>query len=384
MRRCAGAVATTARFHQVAPVSPSICESGRPRVRSVAEGRKSAPAAMKKSAPGGFARLTAGCLPVPLFNQKKRVRQPFTSGPGAVSEAQDFPPLPPDFVWEMMKPEVPPLPKMGNAGRPAVPPRKPGNGFTPGPVDEARSHNWSNWGFGEAGPKAWDRSEFAPPRKSVDAVAGSGPGPGLGPLETNQNWRQSSWAPAEVCRAPYPPRMAGAPGSGGGAPQAPKSNPQPSHLKRKAFGRGPEEKALKEVPVCQLRLKEDGPSLRILPAVIESMKHWRERLPHCPLLFEVLAVLDSAVTPGAQGAKTFLLRDGRSTVPCVFYEIDRELPRLIRGRVHRCVGSFDQKKGLLRCVSVRPASASEQETFPELVRSTDAKLSRNTSAAREM
>ncbi|KAM9031480.1 spermatogenesis-associated protein 22 [Sarcophilus harrisii] len=333
---------------------------------------------MKKGGPGGYARLTAGCLPVPLFNQRRRVRQPFTSSPGAACEAQDFPPLPSDFVWEMMKPEVPPLPKTGNAGQPAVPPRKQGNGFNPGPVDETRSHNWSNWGLGEDGPKAWDRSEFAPPRKGSGAAADSGPGPGLRPSETNQNWRRSSWAPAEVCRAPCPPRLAGAQGSGG--LQAPQSNPQPSPLKRKAFGRGPE--AIKEA--SRLRPKEDGPSLRILPAAIESMKHWRERLPHCPLLFEVLAVLDSAVTPGAQGAKTFLLRDGRSTVPCVFYETDRELPRLIRGRVHRCVGSFDQKRGLLRCVSVRPASASEQETFPALVRSADAKLARDASAAREM
>lgn len=31
--------------------------------------------------------------------------------------------------------------------------------------------------------------------------------------------------------------------------------------------------------------------------------------------------LDSAVTPGAYGAKNFLLRDGKETLPCVFYEI---------------------------------------------------------------
>jgi len=31
--------------------------------------------------------------------------------------------------------------------------------------------------------------------------------------------------------------------------------------------------------------------------------------------------LDSAVTPGAYGAKNFLLRDGKESLPCVFYEI---------------------------------------------------------------
>lgn len=34
-----------------------------------------------------------------------------------------------------------------------------------------------------------------------------------------------------------------------------------------------------------------------------------------------LAVLDSAVTPGPQYSKTFLMRDGKNTLPCVFYEI---------------------------------------------------------------
>lgn len=34
-----------------------------------------------------------------------------------------------------------------------------------------------------------------------------------------------------------------------------------------------------------------------------------------------LAVLDSAVTPGPHYSKTFLMRDGKNTLPCVFYEI---------------------------------------------------------------
>ena len=42
-----------------------------------------------------------GCLPVPLFNQKKRNRQPLTSNPlkndpgiSTASDSYDFPPLP--------------------------------------------------------------------------------------------------------------------------------------------------------------------------------------------------------------------------------------------------------------------------------------------------
>ncbi|XP_078211541.1 uncharacterized protein LOC144580172 isoform X2 [Callithrix jacchus] len=51
------------------------------------------------------------------------------------------------------------------------------------------------------------------------------------------------------------------------------------------------------------------------------MKYWREHVQKTVLLFEVLAVLDSAVTPGLYYSKTFLLRDGKNTLPCVFYEI---------------------------------------------------------------
>ena len=41
-----------------------------------------------------------------------------------------------------------------------------------------------------------------------------------------------------------------------------------------------------------------------------------------PPLFQCcLAVLDSAVRPGPYCSKTFLMRDGKHTLPCVFYEI---------------------------------------------------------------
>ncbi|XP_078003603.1 spermatogenesis-associated protein 22 isoform X5 [Phascolarctos cinereus] len=267
---------------------------------------------MKKNVPGGLARLTAGCLPVPLFNQKKRARQPFTSSPGAASQTQDFPPLPTDFTWEMMKPGAPLLKKMMNAGQqsPTVSHLKQESGFNRDQLDVARSHNWSSWSHREESTKPWDRHEFAPQRKSSCSVASSGPSAGLATLEMNRRqWDR--------------PQAAGAQGLGSSSSSlhVAKCSSQPGQLKRRTFGNSPEEKSIKEVPGCQLMLKEDDPSLRILPAVIESMKLWKERLPHWPLLFEVLGVLDSAVTSGAYGAKTFLLRDGKSTVPCVFYEI---------------------------------------------------------------
>ncbi|KAK2537400.1 Spata22, partial [Columba guinea] len=53
---------------------------------------------------------------------------------------------------------------------------------------------------------------------------------------------------------------------------------------------------------------------------------------------------------------------------------DRELPRLIRGRVHRCMGNYDAKKNIFKCVSVRPATIQEQNTFQEFVRIADIEM----------
>ncbi|KAM8977037.1 spermatogenesis-associated protein 22 [Pelodytes ibericus] len=133
------------------------------------------------------------------------------------------------------------------------------------------------------------------------------------------------------------------------------------------FADMPEEEMVQTVPLCQMTFKEKQNSLRIIPASIESMKHWSEYTDRVPLLFELLATLDSAVTSGDHGSKIFLFRDGTSHIPCVFYEMDRDLPRLIRGRVHRSVGNFDKKRHLFKCVSVRPASGAEQQTFKDFI-----------------
>ncbi|XP_069470034.1 spermatogenesis-associated protein 22 [Ambystoma mexicanum] len=134
----------------------------------------------------------------------------------------------------------------------------------------------------------------------------------------------------------------------------------------------------------QLKFSEKDNSLRIISAVIESMKHWSQYNDRAALLFEVLATLDSAVISGNHGAKTFLLRDGRDTLPCIFYETDRDLPRLIRGRVHRCMGNYDKKKNLFKCVSVRPASVAEQKMFPKFIRASDAEVKQYVQSVIEM
>ncbi|XP_071093300.1 spermatogenesis-associated protein 22-like [Haliotis cracherodii] len=80
-----------------------------------------------------------------------------------------------------------------------------------------------------------------------------------------------------------------------------------------------------------------------------------------PHMLEVFGVLDSAVVTDKSGTgKEFVLRDETDTVHCIFYEIDRSLPRLIRGQWQRCVGSVEHKSGRLKCVSVRAAGAEEK------------------------
>ncbi|XP_046876792.1 E3 ubiquitin-protein ligase CBL-B-B [Hypomesus transpacificus] len=115
-------------------------------------------------------------------------------------------------------------------------------------------------------------------------------------------------------------------------------------------------------------------SLRILTAVIAGMRHWSQFKDKAPALFEIYATLDSAVTVGSHGAKDFLVRDGKEVLQCVFYENELELPRLIRGQVHRCVGNYDSRRDVLTCVSVRAALPSEQRNAQEAVRASDAEM----------
>nr|XP_056721003.1 spermatogenesis-associated protein 22 [Euleptes europaea] len=255
---------------------------------------------MKRNFTDSSTRTTAGCLPVPLFNQKKRTRQPLTSNPlknepgtSNTADTFDLSTMLADFGWETAKPEPTQLQKTS--------------------------------------------MEKAPHSSSASL---------------RRDLCHGETAPVEEAL-----RFSGA--------------------DRTAL-------AASKVPPFQLRLKEKDNSLRLLSAVIESMKHWSQYTNKAPLLFEVLGILDSAVTPGQYGAKTFLLRDGKESVSCVFYEIDRELPRLIRGRVHRCVGNYDTGRKLFRCVSVRPASVPEQQTFQDFVRIADVEMGEYVKASNEV
>ncbi|CAL1544596.1 unnamed protein product [Lymnaea stagnalis] len=104
-------------------------------------------------------------------------------------------------------------------------------------------------------------------------------------------------------------------------------------------------------------------SMHIFTCAISVMKSWPpSKKNDCQVMFEVFGVVDSAVVKDRTGTgKEFLLRDDTSSIKCVFYEIDRELPRLIRGQVHRVMGMFKSNREVLQVVSVRAAEKEERQ-----------------------
>uniref|UniRef100_A0A8C0E3C9 Spermatogenesis associated 22 n=1 Tax=Balaenoptera musculus TaxID=9771 RepID=A0A8C0E3C9_BALMU len=298
-----------------------------------------------------------------------------------------------DWAWEAMNPELPPLTKTVNTGQiphsVSHPLRSQDSVSKSIQLNAERSK--SGWSYRDGNKnttlKTWDRNDFKPQCKRTNLMTNNGINScpvNLGAQQRKQLRVSESTNLSH--KETHSSKISGSTMGSldkNGALQAFKPNFQQNQFKKKMDG-FPEENTLKEASLYQLKLKEKDNSLRIISAVIESMKYWCEHAQKTVLLFEILAVLDSAVTPGPYCSKTFLLRDGKNTLPCVFYEIDRELPRLIRGRVHRCVGNYDQKKNIFKCVSVRPASVSEQKTFQAFVKIVDAEMRYYTNAMNEI
>ncbi|XP_076966711.1 spermatogenesis-associated protein 22 isoform X1 [Callospermophilus lateralis] len=361
---------------------------------------------MKRNLNENSTRSTAGCLPVPLFNQKKRNRQPLTSNPlkndpgiSTASDSYDFPPIPTDWAWEAMNQEWAPLTMNTSQIPPSVSHPLRSQDSVPKSIQSNTARSQSGWSYRDDNKntslKTWDKNDFRLQCKTTKLVTNDGKNSfpvNLGAqipqkqLRVSETPNLSHHRETEVLRQMCSSKVSGstikAPDKNS-ALQTFKPNFQQNQFKKKMLDDIPEDNTLKETS-CQLQFKEKNNSLRIISAVIESMKYWCEHAQKTVLLFEVLAVLDSAVTPGPYYSKNFLMRDGKNTLPCVFYEIDRELPRLIRGRVHRCIGNYDQKKNIFKCVSVRPASVSEQKTFQTFVKIVDAEMSYYTKVMNEI
>ncbi|XP_044286339.1 spermatogenesis-associated protein 22 [Varanus komodoensis] len=355
---------------------------------------------MKRNFTDSSARSTAGCLPVPLFHQRKRNRQPLTSNPlenepatDNLASKLDFSTMLADFGWETTRPEPTCLQKTDTTSQPSL------LRHQNTPSESSMScvgRNLNNWRLEEKNASAniWktkdllafgngrENRKISQPGKSAHCSTETGSTQQKIAGHPKASQSSKAWAagqkystttqwPAVADTVPRGLQDRGTSYAFKQAPCQQKAN------ERKAG------KIIQKGPVHQAKLQENDNSLRMICAVIESMKHWSQFTHKAPLLFEVLGTLDSAVTPGPYSAKTFLLRDGKETVSCVFYEIDWDLPRLIRGQVHRCVGNYDTKRKVFQCVSVRPATVTEQQTFQDFVKASDVEMSKYVKSSNE-
>ncbi|XP_036914700.1 spermatogenesis-associated protein 22-like [Sturnira hondurensis] len=306
-----------------------------------------------------------------------------------------------DWAWGAVNPELPPSTMTVNPGQiprsVSLPLRSQDSVFKSTQLStEGSKSGWSyRYGNKNTSLKTWNRNGFRPQYRRTNLVANDGVNSHPVNLEVQEQKQLRVSQPpnlphqrqSEVLRQTHLSETSGSTMRGldkDGASQSFMSIFQQNQFKKKKLDDIPEENSLKNNSLYQLKFKEKENSLRIIFAVIESMKYWREHAPKTVLLFQILAVLDSAVTSGPYYSKTFLVRDGKNTLPFIFYEIDRELPRLIRDGVYRCVGNYDQKKNICKCVSVRSASVSEQKTFQAFVKIVDTEMKYYTNIMNEM
>uniref|UniRef100_A0A673Z6Q6 Spermatogenesis-associated protein 22-like n=1 Tax=Salmo trutta TaxID=8032 RepID=A0A673Z6Q6_SALTR len=285
------------------------------------------------------ARPTAGCLSVPLFNQKKRSRLPLTSNPSEKKFCS-------------------------------------GNEYMPTHSSASSIINTS--GKRSIGYFSWTSVvEIINSNYNAPCSSGNTQSKPVPPSSYSQMGQQQLGYRQRQDNPPEPPLYS----------QQSKPTPPPS---RPSHGPGPQkqntswkfitttntgpQKQLMEDNRDTYQTQNTSNSLRILTAVIDGIRHWSHFKDRAPYLFEIFATLDSAVTAGSHGAKNFLMRDGKEVVQCVFYENELELPRLIRGQVHRCVGNYDCTRDTLTCVSVRAALPSEQRNAQESIKASDAEM----------
>ncbi|XP_058239799.1 spermatogenesis-associated protein 22 [Hemibagrus wyckioides] len=345
------------------------------------------------------------CLSVPLFNQKKRSRLPLTSNPSEsevfsgyekrdmlsftsaihpsnTGNSQPSTNRVPLIQWNQ---QATPLPQQSK-GWPTASPASTGRGYTPTPCPQKRTYAWSQAGP-QRPPGRQDSMATAPGFKQDGFTSGS-------PATQFQNKTFSAKQPMQqqsFTRNFNPARGSFTPSDLTAGSQRPAAQSQSSQWKiksgRPGGGTWVEDTFGALGNEHSTQWQEKAPpkkTLRILTAVIEGMKYWSQFKDKIPMMFEVFATLDSAVTIGRFGAKNFLMRDGKDTVPCVYYENDQVLPRLIRGQVHRCVGNYDRQKNVFTCVSVRAASLSEQRNAQEVVKASDAEMRNEVQALSEM
>lgn len=116
-------------------------------------------------------------------------------------------------------------------------------------------------------------------------------------------------------------------------------------------------------------------SLHFITATIQGMKHWSKFSHKLQMLFEIFGTLNSAISfTAGRDYLHFMIKDDIDSVPCIFYEIDRKLTRLVRAQWHRCVGTFNENTKTFHCVSVRAAEQAEIKLYRNQVNICDKTL----------
>ncbi|XP_062289738.1 spermatogenesis-associated protein 22 [Scomber scombrus] len=364
------------------------------------------------------ARPTAGCLSVPLFNQKKRNRVPLTSAPSeneffshaeytaSTSSATSHATSGPYGCYQASGPSTG-APQSLQWNRQVIPqatqPQQYGSRPIPGPAPAMRAcapipHPYkvggtsSKMGQPSNPGRQQDSSSsvnFRQNKYQVPCSSESAQSKQTHHTGFSQMGQQSSYKPPNLPHQysqqsrplPSPVPAPSRPSAHAGQPPN-KSwkftnsfGPQSTTFEGKKSTNQPQTAQHTQTQQVTSPMKPATEnSLRILTAVIDGMRHWSQFKDKVPCLFEIFATLDSAVTLGHHGAKNFLMRDGKEVMQCVFYETEQELPRLIRGQVHRFVGNYDRSRDILMCVSVRPGLPSELRNAQEAVKACDAEM----------
>uniref|UniRef100_A0A7M4F6M9 Spermatosis associated 22 n=1 Tax=Crocodylus porosus TaxID=8502 RepID=A0A7M4F6M9_CROPO len=295
---------------------------------------------MKRNLADSSTRSAAGCFPVPLFNQRKRNRQPLTSNPlknepstSSTTHSYDFSPTTMRKKYNFLN----------TAAKYIL-------------ISLAEEKNINT--------RVWNRNKYMPLNSTSDLISDSEIIQKFdkmsNTLRTVQQHKpdhkasqhtditetgqmdsataQRSVKPSTTSRSLQDHSLA----------YKFKHNFPQSKVNDKQFDHVPEDNTIQKLPANHLKLKEKDNSLKIISVVIESMKHWSQYTYKTPLLFEVLGIQCSFYYTGTMGQNI--------------------------GRVHRCMGNYDTKKNIFKCVSVRPATLAEQQTFHEFVRIADIEM----------
>ncbi|GIY79155.1 uncharacterized protein CDAR_216621 [Caerostris darwini] len=123
--------------------------------------------------------------------------------------------------------------------------------------------------------------------------------------------------------------------------------------------------------LSKTRSKEDNKNStfpRIFTVTVDKLQTWPKVLSCGQVIFELFGILERIIPIKQPKAHKLQLKSQKmkSHMICTFYEIDRQLPKLVIGTWHRCIILFRQNKEY-QCVSIRSANSNELKYLDTLV-----------------